>query len=75
MARTHVTEMPEDDYRRVIDKLEGVIQDTQQLIERFEATGMDEKMQEDYDRLLAIQDRAIKDQTFYTRAMLDLSPD
>ena len=63
------------DYERVIHELEGLIHDTRRLIERFDATGMDEKMQEDYDKLLALYDQAIKDQKFYTRAMLDQSPD
>ncbi|RAR64593.1 hypothetical protein BCL93_101415 [Onishia taeanensis] len=62
--------MRESDYQRVIDELEKLIQGTKQLIERFDSTGMDEEMQEDYDKLLTIYDQAIKDQAHYTQAML-----
>lgn len=60
----------ESDYQRVIDELEKLIQDTKQLIERFDSTGMDEEMQEDYDKLLTIYDQAIKDQAHCTQVML-----
>jgi len=66
--------MQENDYQRVIRELDQLIQDTRQLIERFDSTGMDERMQQDYEKLLAIYDQAIKDQTYYTRAMLNESP-
>lgn len=62
--------MQASDYQRVIDELEKLVQDTKQLVERFDSTGMDEEMQEDYNKLLAIYDQAIKDQACYTRAML-----
>ena len=62
--------MQENDYLRVIHELEKLTQDTKQLIERFDGTGMDKEMQEDYDKLLAIYDQVIKDQAYYTRAML-----
>ena len=62
--------MQEGDYQRVIHELEKLIQDTKQLIERFDSTGMDEDMQDDYSKLLTIYDKAIKDQAYYTRAML-----
>lgn len=39
-------------------------------IDRFEATGMDEKMPEDYDKLLDILDDAVKQQRGHTLAML-----
>jgi hypothetical protein len=63
--------MQENDYQRVIHELEKLIQETKQLIERFDSTGMDEEMQEDYSKLLALYDQAIKDQVYYTRAMLE----
>lgn len=62
--------MQASDYQRVIDELEKLVQDTKQLVERFDSTGMDEEMQEDYDKLLTIYDQAIKDQAHYTQAML-----
>tara|TARA_B100000700_G_scaffold60311_1_gene65925 strand:+ start:457 stop:687 length:231 start_codon:yes stop_codon:yes gene_type:complete len=62
--------MQASDHQRVIDELEKLIHDTKQLIERFDSTGMDEEMQEDYDKLLTIYDQAIKDQAHYTQAML-----
>ncbi len=62
--------MNEEELRRVVDELQRVIGDTQHTIERFETYGMNEKMPEDYDRLLAIMDQAVKRQRTYTLAML-----
>lgn len=53
--------MNEAEYQRVINELQGVIDDTQHTIVRFEATGMDEQMPEDYETLLAILDSRVKD--------------
>ena len=64
--------MNEADYRRVIDALQARIDETQSTLERFETTGMDEKMPEDYDRLLAILDDAVKQQREHTLAMLGI---
>ncbi|XKH60311.1 hypothetical protein LG290_00570 [Halomonas sediminis] len=49
-----------NDHQQVIDQLQGVIDETQQTLERFETTGMDEQMRGDYDKLLAILDYAVK---------------
>ncbi|EWH02989.1 hypothetical protein [Halomonas sp. BC04] len=62
--------MNESDYQRVIDELQAVIEDTQRTIERFEATGMDEQMTEDYEKLLSILDDSVKQQREHTLAML-----
>ena len=62
--------MTSDEQQRVIDELQGVIDDTQKTIDRFEATGMDEQMAEDYDKLLDILDDAVKQQQAHTLAML-----
>jgi len=62
--------MTVDDHQRVIDELQAVIDDTQHTIERFDATGMDEQMPEDYDKLLAILDDAVKQQREHAMAML-----
>lgn len=62
--------MTPDDHQRVINELQQVIDDTQATLTRFEATGMDEEMTEDYDKLLTILDEAIKQQREHTLAML-----
>ncbi|RDB42743.1 hypothetical protein DU490_11590 [Halomonas sp. DQ26W] len=62
--------MTPDDHQRVIDELQAVIEDTQRTIDRFDATGMQEEMPEDYEKLLNIVDDAVKKQREHTRAML-----
>jgi len=63
--------MKEADHQQVINELQTIIGDTQRTIERFEATGMNAQMPEDYDKLLAILDGAVKQQREHTMAMLD----
>ncbi|WP_444677473.1 hypothetical protein [Halomonas sp. E19] len=65
--------MTPDEHQQVIDELQGLIDDTQQTIDRFEATGMEEKLAEDYEKLLAILDDAVKQQRAHTLAMLNSS--
>lgn len=48
-----------------------MIDETQETIERFEETGMDAEMPEDYEKLLAILDDAVKRKREHTRVMLD----
>ncbi|SEL73672.1 hypothetical protein [Halomonas daqiaonensis] len=62
--------MISDDHQLVIDQLQGVIDETQHTLERFESSGMDEQMRADYDTLLAILDDAVTQQREYTLAML-----
>ncbi|MGM3198766.1 hypothetical protein ACS2VC_27185, partial [Bacillus cereus group sp. BC241] len=62
--------MTADEHQQVIDKLQEVIDDTRQTIERFEATGMETELPEDYDKLLEILDSAVKAQREHTLAML-----
>ncbi|MDR5893336.1 hypothetical protein QC820_10970 [Halomonas mongoliensis] len=62
--------MTVDEHQRVIEELQVVIDDTQHTIDRFEATGMDEQMPEDYDKLLDILDDAVKQQREHVMAML-----
>lgn len=57
-------------YHKVIDGLQSVIDDTQLTIDRFEATGMDEQMPEDYQKLLDILDDAVTQQRAHVMAML-----
>lgn len=63
--------MTDDDYQRVINELQQVIDDTQATLTRFEATGMDEEMPADYDKLLTILDDAIRQQREHTTGLLD----
>lgn len=62
--------MTPDDHQHVINELQKVIDDTQHTIDRFENTGMDDEMPEDYEKLLAILDDAVKQQREHTQAML-----
>jgi len=62
--------MTPDEHQRVIDELQSVIDDTQHTIDRFEATGMEEQMPEDYEKLLDILDDAVTQQRAHTLAML-----
>ncbi|SDM73724.1 hypothetical protein SAMN05192555_11857 [Franzmannia pantelleriensis] len=58
-----------EEHQQVIHELQGVIDDTQYTIDRFEASGMDKQMTEDYDRLLVILDDAVKQQRTHALAM------
>ncbi|QNI04149.1 hypothetical protein HXW73_15100 [Halomonas sp. SH5A2] len=63
--------MTNDEHQQVVEELQGVIIETQATIERFDATGMDEQMPEDYEKLLTVLDDAIKQQREHTKAMLE----
>lgn len=63
--------MTAGEHQQVIDELQVVINDTQETLVRFEATGMATEMPEDYDQLLTILDDAVTQQREHTRAMLD----
>lgn len=65
--------MSEADYQRIIEALQDLIDETQSTLERFETAGMDEKMSEDYEKLLDILDQAVKQQREHTLAMLNAS--
>ena len=58
------------DHQRVIDELQTLIDDTQHTLDRFEATGMDKQMPEDYETLFTILNDAVKQQREHTQAML-----
>lgn len=62
--------MTPDEHRRVIDGLQGVIEDTLKTIDSFEATGMDEQMPGDYEKLPDILDDAVKQQREHVMVML-----
>lgn len=63
--------MTPENHQKVIDELQAIINDTQQTLARVEATGMDEQMPADYEKLLTVLDDAITQQRGHTRAMLD----
>lgn len=65
--------MTPDEHQRVIDALQELIDETHSTLERFETSGMDEKMPADYEKLLTILDNAVKQQREHTLAMLDSS--
>ncbi|XGA79751.1 hypothetical protein OR573_14925 [Halomonas sp. CH40] len=62
--------MTPEEHKHVINELQEVIDDTQATLSRFEATGMDDEMREDYDKLLGILDDAVKQQREHTQVML-----
>ena len=62
--------MSGEEYQRIIEALQDLIDETQSTLERFETSGMDEKMPKDYKRLLGILDMAVKEQREHTLAML-----
>ncbi|MBB3332522.1 uncharacterized membrane protein YgdD (TMEM256/DUF423 family) [Halomonas campaniensis] len=62
--------MTPDEHQQVIDELQVVIDDTQHTLGRFEATGMDQQMPKDYDKMLDILDDAVTRQRAHTLAML-----
>lgn len=62
--------MNAQEHERIIKELQALIEDTQATLTRFEETGMDEQMPEDYDKLLEVLDNAIKQQREHTLAML-----
>ena len=65
--------MTPDERQYVINELQKVIDETHIMLSRFEATGMDEVMREDYDKLLAILDDAVKQQHQHTKVLLSVS--
>ena len=62
--------MNELNHQRIINELQPLINDTQAVLKKFEAAGMDEDMPEDYQKLLNILDRAIRQQRAHTLEML-----
>lgn len=63
--------MNEAEYQQVITELQTVIDETQHTLDRFETTGMDTQMPEDYEKLLVILDDAVKQQREHTLVMLE----
>ncbi|MGQ4880133.1 hypothetical protein ACOJCM_16315 [Billgrantia sp. LNSP4103-1] len=65
--------MTPDEHQQVFNELQAVLDDTRATMERFEATGMDEQMSDDYARLEEIATQVIKEQRQYVMQMLDAS--
>ena len=63
--------MTDDECQHVINELQQVIDDNQATLSRFEATGMEDEMREDYEKLLGMLDDAVKQQREHTRVMLE----
>lgn len=64
-----MTGMSDNDYRQVLSELERLLQDTAETLQRFEETGMDQELAEDYETLLAIQAEALREQQVYLDAL------
>lgn len=62
--------MTPEEHEHVINELQTVIDETQATLKRFEESGMEGNMPEDYEKLLAILDDAVKQQREHTRVML-----
>lgn len=65
--------MTPQDHETVILELDALIRDTQTLLDKVMHHGLDQTQAEDYGRLLAILDSAVKQQREHTFAMLKAS--
>ena len=65
--------MTPQDHETVILELDALIRDAQTLLDKVMHHGLDQTQAEDYDRLLAILDSAVKQQREHTLAMLNAS--
>ncbi|WP_040241372.1 hypothetical protein [Chromohalobacter japonicus] len=63
--------MNHTEYQRVVEELNTLITDTRQLIARFEDTGMDNEMPDDYTRLELMVSEALKQQRHYMQKVLE----
>lgn len=70
-----MSEMSDNDYRQVLNELERLLQETAKTLQRFVETGMDERLQEDYQKLLEIQAEALREHQIYLNALRDDPPD
>tara|TARA_R110000751_G_scaffold245310_1_gene345310 strand:- start:188 stop:382 length:195 start_codon:yes stop_codon:yes gene_type:complete len=62
--------MHPDEHEQVALELETLIRDTQAAIDQVETYGLNNTMPEDYQALLDILDKAIKQQREHTQGML-----
>lgn len=63
--------MQDNDYRRLIAQLQEVINDTVKTIDDFEARGMNDELQAEYEQLHTILQKATADQRRYQHALLE----
>jgi hypothetical protein len=61
--------MSDSDYRHLLNELESLLEDTAETLERFQQTGMDQVLTDDYQRLLAIQAEALQQHQHYLDAL------
>lgn len=61
--------MSDDEYRQVLSELESLLRETAETLQRFIETGMDEQLDEDYQKLLTIQAEALREQQVYLNAL------
>ena len=59
--------MTDDEHKRVVAALQAVIDETMRTLEHFEATGMDTFNPADYNVLLDILGRALREQRTHQR--------
>jgi len=67
----HERLMNQSECQQVIDELDVVIDDTRKLMKRFEVTGMEDEVPNDYAKLELMISEALKQQRHYTQEMLD----
>ncbi len=64
--------MNQAEYQCVIEELDTLIAETRKLMVRFEGTGMNDEMPDDYAKLELIITQALKEQSHYTQKMLNI---
>jgi hypothetical protein len=66
-----VTRLGDSDHRHVLDELESLLRETAKTLERFQSTGMDQVLPDDYQKLLVIQAEALREQQVHLSALRD----
>ncbi|NEX16620.1 MAG: hypothetical protein C1943_08330 [Halochromatium sp.] len=64
-----MTGMSDSDYRYILNELESLLEETAETLERFHETGMDEILRDDYQKLLEIQAKALREHERYLNAL------
>jgi|GEM_PF-5981156 len=64
-----MTGMSDSDYRYILNELESLLEETAETLARFHETGMDEILREDYQKLLEIQAKALREHETYLNAL------
>lgn len=61
--------MSDNEHRQVLRELESLLRETSEMLQRFVETGMDEQLNENYQKLLSIQAEALREQQIYLDAL------